>query len=57
MNHIEEILKVSGIIILSLISIGSIIAYIREEYGIKKEEEDKKAVDDYEDRHYEGGWD
>jgi len=62
MNHIEEILKVSGIIILSLISIGSIIAYIREEYGIKKEEEDKKAVDkkavdDYEDGHYEGGWD
>lgn len=56
MNHIEEILKVSGIIILSLISIGSIIVYIREEYGTKKEE-DKKTVDDYEDGHYEGEWD
>ena len=55
MNHIEEILKVSGIVILSLISIGSIIVYIREEYGNRKE--DKKAVDDYEDGHYEGGWD
>ena len=55
MNHIEEILKVSGIVILSLISIGSIIVYIREEYGNKKE--DKETVDDYEDRHYEGGWD
>jgi len=55
MNHIEEILKVSGITILSLISIGSIIVYIREEYGNRKE--DKKAVDDYEDGHYEGGWD
>ena len=55
MNHIEEILKISGIVILSLISIGSIIAYIREEYNNKKE--DEKAVDDYEDGHYEGQWD
>lgn len=55
MNHIEEILKVSGIVLLSLISIGSIVNYIREEYGNRKE--DKKAVDDYEDGHYEGEWD
>jgi len=55
MNHIEEILKVSGIAILSLISIGSIIVYIREEHSNRKE--DEKAVDDYEDGHYEGGWD
>jgi len=59
MNHIEEILKVSGIIVLSLISIGSMISYISERIDnnkIKDKEIEDKDIDEYEDGHYEGEW-
>ena len=58
-EHIEEILKVSGIIVLSLISIGSIINYISERIDnnkIKDKKIEDKDIDEYEDGHYEGEW-
>lgn len=57
-EHIEEILKVSGTIVLSLISIGSIINYISERIDnkIKGKEVEDNDIDEYEDGHYEGEW-
>ena len=65
-DSIKEILIGSVIIVITFVSIGSVIEYLREQYDdkIKKKavKEDKKdiqekAVDEYEDGHYEGGWD
>ena len=62
-DSIKEILIGSVIIIITFVSIGSVIEYLREQYDnkIKKKavKEDKKeigekAVDEYEDGHYEG---
>ena len=57
-EHIEEILKVSSIIVLSLISIGSIINYISERIDnkIKGKEVEDNDIDEYEDGHHEGEW-
>jgi len=58
-EHIEEILKVSGIIVLSLISIGSMISYISERIDnnkIKNKEIEDKDIDEYQDGHHEGEW-
>ena len=62
-DSIKEILIGSVIIVITFVSIGSVIEYLREQYDdkIKKKEPKKdveeKAVDEYEDGHYEGGWD
>ena len=62
-ESIKEILIGSVIIIITFVSIGSVIEYLKEQYDdkIKKKEPKKdvkeKAVDEYEDGHYEGGWD
>lgn len=65
-ESIKEILIGSVIIVITFLSIGSVIEYLREEYDnkIKKKtvKEDKKdieekTVDEYDDGHYEGGWD
>ena len=62
-DSIKEILIGSVIIVITFVSIGSVIEYLREQYDnkIKKKavKEDKKeigekAVDEYEDGHYEG---
>ena len=62
-DSIKEILIGSVVIIITFVSIGSVIEYLREQYDdkIKKKavKEDKKeigekAVDEYEDGHYEG---
>ena len=58
-EHIEEILKVSGIIVLSLISIGSMISYISERIDnnkIKDKEVEDNDIAEYEDGHHEGEW-
>ena len=57
-EHIEEILKVSSIIVLSLISIGSIINYISERIDnkVKDKEVEDNDIDEYEDGHDEGEW-
>ena len=61
-DSIKEIL-IGSVIIITFVSIGSVIEYLREQYDdkIKKKavKEDKKeigekAVDEYEDGHYEG---
>lgn len=60
-DSIKEILIGSVVIIITFVSIGSVIEYLREQYDDKiKEKEPKKdveekAVDEYEDGHYEGG--
>ena len=58
-DSIKEILIGSVIIIITFVSIGSVIEYLREQYDdkIKKKDVQEKAVDEYEDGHYEGGWD
>ena len=65
-DSIKEILIGSVIIVITFVSIGSVIEYLREQYDdkIKKKavKEDKKeigekAVDEYEDGHYEGDMD
>ena len=65
-DSIKEILIGSVVVIITFVSIGSVIEYLREQYDdkIKKKavKEDKKeigekAVDEYEDGHYEGDMD
>ena len=65
-DSIKEILIGSVIIVITFVSIGSVIEYLREQYDdkIKKKavKEDKKdiqekSVDEYEDGHYEGDMD
>ena len=62
-DSIKEILIGSVIIIITFVSIGSVIEYLREQYDDKikkkavkedKKETGEKAVDEYEDGHYEG---
>ena len=62
-ESIKEILIGSVIIVITFLSIGSVIEYLREEYDnkIKKKEPkgdvEEKTVDEYEDGHYEGDMD
>ena len=58
-DSIKEILIGSVIIIITFVSIGSVIEYLREQYDdkIKKKDVQEKAVDEYEDGHYEGDMD
>ena len=55
-DSIKEILIGSVIIIITFVSVGSVIEYLREEYDNKVKEK-KKTVDEYEDGHYEGDMD
>ena len=60
MDSIKEILIGSVIIIITFVSIGSVIEYLREQYDDKikgkepKKDIEEKDVDEYEDGHYEG---
>ena len=59
-DSIKEILIGSVIIVITFVSIGSVIEYLREQYDDKiKEKKDiqEKSVDEYEDGHYEGDMD
>ena len=58
-DSIKEILIGSVITIITFVSIGSVIGYLREQYDdkIKKKDVQEKAVDEYEDGHYEGDMD
>ena len=55
-DSIKEILIGSVIIVITFVSIGSVIEYLREQYDNKVKEK-KKAVDEYEDGYYEGDMD
>ena len=60
-ESIKEILIGSVIIVITFLSIGSVIEYLREEYDnkIKKKtvKGEEKTVDEYEDGHYKGDMD
>ena len=62
-DSIKEILIGSVVIVITFVSTGSVIEYLREQYDDKikkkelKKDVEEKAVDEYEDGHYEGDMD